>query len=91
MSDSIEYTAQIWKEGDQYIAHAMPIDVMSAGRTPDEARRALDEAVHLFIATAADHGTLIDVLTEAGYRQRDGHWESPAWIAVERHLTTFVA
>ena len=61
---NVEYTAQIWQEGDQFVAHAMPLDVMSAGRTPDEARKALDEAVHLFLVTAADMGTLDDVLQE---------------------------
>lgn len=50
----IEYTVQIWKEGEQFVAHAMPLDVMSSGRTPEEARKALDEAVHLFLVTAAD-------------------------------------
>ncbi len=44
---NIEYTVQIWKEGNQYVAHAMPLDVMSSGMTPEEARKALDEAVHL--------------------------------------------
>jgi len=45
----IEYTVRIWKEGDQFVAHAVPLDVMSSGRTADEARGALDEAVHLFL------------------------------------------
>ncbi|KRT69055.1 MAG: hypothetical protein XU15_C0013G0001, partial [candidate division NC10 bacterium CSP1-5] len=35
---NIEYTAHIWTEGNQFIAHAMPLDVMSAGPSPDEAR-----------------------------------------------------
>ncbi len=48
-SQDIEYTVQIWKEGEQFIAHAMPLDLMSSGRTPDEARKALDEAVHLAV------------------------------------------
>lgn len=60
----IEYSAQIWKERDQYIAHAMPLDVMSAGPSPEEARKALDEAVHLFLVTAADKGTLEEILEE---------------------------
>jgi predicted RNase H-like HicB family nuclease len=54
----VEYTVQIWKEDNQHVAHAMPLDVMSAGATPDTARTALDEAVHLFFTTAADMGTL---------------------------------
>ena len=28
-SQDIEYTVQIWKEGGQFVAHAMPLDVMS--------------------------------------------------------------
>lgn len=64
---NIEYTVQIWKEGNQFVAHAMPLDVMSSGDTPDSARRALDEAVHLFLVTAAEHGTLEEILEETGY------------------------
>jgi hypothetical protein len=30
----IGYTAQIWKEGSQFIAHAMPLDVAGSGATP---------------------------------------------------------
>lgn len=82
---SIEFTANIWQEGDQFVAHAMPLDVMSAGRTPEEARQALDEAVHLFLATAADVGTLEQVLDEAGYSFDQGRWIGPTWIAIERH------
>ena len=81
---NIENNAQIWKEENQYIAHAMPLDVMSAGPSPEEARNALDEAVHLFLVTAADMGTLEDVLQESGYKFRQGGWVSPSWVAVER-------
>jgi len=63
----IDYTVQIWKEGNQYIAHASPIDIMSSGSTPEEARSALKEAVRLFIDTASEVGTLEDVLDECGY------------------------
>jgi predicted RNase H-like HicB family nuclease len=81
----IEYTVQIWKEGNQFVAHAMPLEVMSSGKTPEEARRALDEAVHLFLVTAADMGTLDEILQESGYELMEGRWVSPSWVAVERH------
>ena len=48
---NIEYTVSIWREGQDYIAHAMPLDVMSSG-DPKEARQALQEAVSLFLTTA---------------------------------------
>jgi predicted RNase H-like HicB family nuclease len=81
---NIEYSAQIWKNGNQYIAHAMPLDVISAGPTPEEARKALDEAVHLFLVNAADMGTLEEILQESGYEFRQGGWASPSWVAIER-------
>ncbi len=77
---NVEYTVQIWNEGNQFIAHAMPLDVMSSGRSPEDARRAVDEAVHLFLITAQDMGTLEEVLQEAGYKLHDGRWISPAFV-----------
>ena len=83
----IEYTIQIWKEDKQFVAHAMPLDVMSSGQTPDGARVALYEAVDLFLDTAAGMGTLDEILQETGYQYRQRNWISPAWVAVERHST----
>ena len=85
-SNQIDYTVQIWKERDQFVAHAMPLDVMSAGNSPEDARKAVDEAVRAFLDTLADPGTLEEVLTESGYSHEQGKWLSPDWIAVERHL-----
>ena len=80
----IDFTVHICKEGNQFIAHAMPLDVASSGATPEAARQALDEAVKLFIDTATEHGSLVDVLEESGYEQVAEQWQSPAWVAVER-------
>lgn len=83
----IDYTVQIWKEGDQFVAHAVPLDVISCGSTPDEARAALDEAVHLFLKTAASWGSLEEIHRETGYQEQNGVWTSPSWVAIERHST----
>lgn len=83
----VDYTVQIWREGSQYVAHAMPLDVMSAGNTPQAAREALVEAVELLLATAAEASMLNEVLEESGYRFADGQWISPSWVSVERQST----
>ena len=54
----LEYTVQIWREDNQFIARAWPIDVASSGETPEAARLAVDEAVANFILAASDQGTL---------------------------------
>ena len=84
---NIEFIIHVWQEGNQFIAHAMPLDVMSSGNTPDEAKKALDEAVHLFVQTASDMGTLDEILDECGYECHKGTCVAPAWIAIERHTS----
>ena len=82
---NIDYTVQIWREGDQFVAHAMPLDVASSGVSPEAARRAVDEAVRAFVGSCVNAGTLDQVLDEAGYeRGSNGTWQSPSWVSVER-------
>lgn len=81
----LDLTIQLWAEGGQYIAHAMPLDVMSSGPTPQAARDAVDEAVRCFIKTATDAGSLDQVLEECGYSRQNGEWIAPDWVGVERH------
>ena len=87
----IDYTIQMWREGGQYVAHAMPLDVASSGSTPEEARIAVHEAVRLFLETAREHGTLGEVLEDSGYECHGGEWRSPAWVGVERHSAPVAA
>jgi hypothetical protein len=82
--DTIDATVQIWIEGNQYIAHAMPLDVASSGPTPAAARLALTEAVRLFLSTAKEAGTLDELLEECGYERNAEGWRSPTVLAVER-------
>ena len=56
---------QIWREGSQYVAHALPLDVASAGASPKAARAAVHEAVGLFLVTARAHGTLDELIEDA--------------------------
>ena len=63
----IEYAVDFWKEGNQVVGHAMPIDVMSCGYTEKEAEEALDEAVRVFVDRAREMGALEEILTECGY------------------------
>ena len=64
---AIDYRVEVRREENQFIAHALPINVASPGDSPENARKALDEAVRVFIASAKAHGTLKEVLEGAGY------------------------
>ncbi len=87
----VDYTVQIWREGGQFIAHAMPLDVASSGASPQAARVALEEAVKLFISTADECGTLNEVLEDAGYENDGARWRSPDWICFEKHSAPVAA
>jgi predicted RNase H-like HicB family nuclease len=87
----IDYAVQVWREGKQYIAHAMPLDVASSGESPESARQATDEAVRLFLSTAAAHGTLDEVLEDSGYSRDGASWRMPDWMGVEHRTCLAVA
>jgi predicted RNase H-like HicB family nuclease len=83
MTIRIEHTVQVWREDGSHVARATPLDVMSCGMTPEEARRNLSEAVALFFKTASARGTLADVLEECGYRRVNDEWRAPILLSSE--------
>lgn len=80
----IDCPVQIWREGEQFVAHAMPLGSRVLERTLREARVALDEAVSLFLVTAQDQGTLEEALDHAGCAHDGEGWKSPDWICFEK-------
>ena len=82
---NLDLTIYLTKEGRQYVAHAMPLDVASSGPTPEAAREAVYEAVRAFLLTAADAGTLEEVMEECGYERRGDRWACPDFVALEKH------
>lgn len=80
---NIAFTVHIFREGDVYVAHVPELDVSSCGKTTDEARRNIQDAVKGFLETAEEMGTLNDVLEESGYRFEQGHWHAPEFIALD--------
>ncbi len=70
----LEIEAEFWREGDQYVGRANPLDVMSCGNSREAAESALREAVELFLEAANDTGTLEDILVECGYSPAEGAW-----------------
>ena len=79
----IEFTANIFREGDQFVSHAPELDVSSCGATYNEARRNLDEAVRLFLEDSATSGTLESILEECGYTRSGDSWRAPQLVAAE--------
>jgi len=58
MAKTLHLTAVIWRERGKYVSRCPEIGVASFGKTPEAARRALQEAVELWIANARELGIL---------------------------------
>ncbi len=61
-----EFTAIIEREDDWYVALCPELDIASQGKTVDEARDNLQEALELFFETASDE----EIRERACYQKR---------------------
>jgi len=81
----INFTAQIWKEGKMYVSYCPELDVSSCGKTTQEAKKNLLEAVEEFLKEAKRMGTLREILQESGFvRENKKRWKAPEWISLEK-------
>lgn len=66
----IHFTAVIWKEEAGYVSKCPELGVASAGDTPDEAKKNLQEAVSLYLENAEALGIMEDLkeVFESGER-----------------------
>lgn len=81
----IQFNVQMWRDGETncYIVHVPQLDVFSSGSTPEEARKNIQDAVHGFMETAREMGTLEQILEEAGF-SFDKEWKAPEIVAFEQ-------
>lgn len=83
---TISYRAEIFREGDLYVARCPDLDVSSFGDTVDKARDSLQEAVEAFLEGCEIHGALDEVLTESGYSKVNESWGLERTTAEEAAL-----
>lgn len=58
---SYHLTAVIWQERRRFVSKCPELGVASFGKTPEAARRALQEAVELYLSNAKKLGILDDL------------------------------
>ena len=79
----INFTAQIWREGKMYVSYCPELDVSSCGKTPEEAKKNLCEAVEGFLEETKKMGTLKEILQESGFtKEGQRKWKAPEWISL---------
>ncbi len=86
----INFTTHIWKERNTYVAFVPELDVSSCGRSVAEAREQVEEAVEGFLDAARAHGSLAEILEEAGFTKASrAIWQAPEIVATERMQLAF--
>jgi len=70
------FRAEIFREGDLYVALCPELNVSSFGETVEEAKCSLHEAVEAFIEECEVMGTLEEVMEEAGFVKEHDTWVS---------------
>ncbi len=70
----ITFRAEILREDDLYVGLCPELNVSSFGKTIEEARRSLHEAIEAFIEECEAMGTLEDVMSEAGFIKEHDTW-----------------
>lgn len=80
---AIQMTAEVWKEGDMYVAYIPQLDLSSCGETVDEAKKNIRAATDAFLEEIKRMGTLEQVLEEAGF-SFDREWRAPELISFEK-------
>ena len=60
-------TEEIWQEGNLYTSYCPELDVVSCGRSIEEARKNLLEVIQIQLEETARLGTLKEFLENAGY------------------------
>jgi len=79
----IQLNSEVWKEGNMYVSYIPQLDLSSCGKTIDEAKKNIREAVELFFEETQKMGTYQKILKEAGFSY-DKKWKAPEIIAFEK-------
>ena len=68
------------KEADTFVAHCPSLNLTTQGSTYEDADKAFEEALQIFIDEVMEMGTLEDVLQECGWVKVQKQWVSPVVV-----------
>ena len=81
---NIRFTTRTFKEGRNFVAHAIDLDDSSCGGTRENALESVKKAVTLFLGEAEKMGTLSQILGESGYSRSGRQVRSRECFRVRR-------
>ena len=73
-----------YREGKYFIAQCPVLDLVSQGKTYEEAGARFEKLVKIFFEECNEMGTLEEVLTDLGWEKSNGDWLPPVLVGEER-------
>ena len=73
-----------YREGRYFVAHCPFLELVSQGRTYEEAGKRFEELVKIFFEELKEKGTTGEVLTDLGWEKSNGSWSPPIFVGEER-------
>lgn len=71
----------IFKDDKFFIAYCPVLDLATSGKSFEQAKKRMQEAIEIFFEELISHGTLEEALRELGWRKIKGRWQPPVLIA----------
>ncbi len=63
----LNLTIELWRKGKWYLAKSPELDFVSQGRTPEEAKKNLEEVIDIQFQEMKEMGTFEEYLEECGF------------------------
>ena len=86
---NLTLTIQVFKEGKYFVSYNPELKVASCGKSIDEAKDKLKEAISGFLKVAKEMNTLDEIMEEAGFSYKQHKWFAPELLVMDRLSLAF--
>ncbi len=88
-NQNLTFTVQVFKEGRNFVSYNPELKVASCGKSIDEAKDNLKEAISGFLKSAQKMNTLEKIMEEAGFSYKKHRWFTPNLLVMDRLSLVF--
>ena len=81
---NLTFTVQVFKEGKNFVSYNPELKVASCGKSIDEAKDNLKDAMAGFLKVAKKMNTLEAIMEEAGFYYTKHKWLAPDLLVMDR-------
>ena len=82
----IQFTEELWKEGNMYVSYSPELDISACGNSIEQAKKNLIDVIGINFEEMKKLGTLEGYLREAGFENVDAN---PDVVGLNRELIGF--